>query len=388
MQILRNVFKRKVRVLLTIAGIAIGVLALVAMGAMAERINVMVSGGSRYYSDKVTVGAVNAGMFSVQPIDYDKRDEILAVSGVAAVSAEIGTLLDPDAGISFGMPSLLGGSDLAGQDYESFKITYSEGRALEPGEGGKVVVGSDLVKKLNARIGGYFTIRGERFQVVGIMDRTLTVPDNSVYMGLSDAQRLFAQDIPDVYKTMFPDFDPADLVTSLVVYPTPGTDPEALANAINKAVTGVQAYGPSFFQEQIASATRIFNYILYGIALIALFVGGLSVINTMTMSVSERTREIGVRKAIGASDGQIVRQFLTEAGVIGLIGGLGGLFLGWLVATVADRLLQNSNMDLFLVTPRLALGSVAFAVVLGLAAGLLPSLHAARMKPVDALRYE
>ena len=82
---------------------------------------------------------------------------------------------------------------------------------------------------------------------------------------------------------------------------------------------GVQASGPSYFQDQIASATGILNAILYGIAIISLFVGGLSVINTMTMSVNERTREIGVRKAIGASDGQIVRQFLTEAGIIGLL---------------------------------------------------------------------
>ena len=123
-------------------------------------------------------------------------------------------------------------------------------------------------------------------------------------------------------------------------------------------------------------------------ALIALVVGALSVINTMTMSVSERTREIGMRKAIGASDGQIVRQFLAEAGIIGFIGGVTGLFLGWGVGELVNKLLENSGMSLFMVTPRLAGGSVVFAILLGVVAGLLPSLHAARMKPVDALRYE
>jgi putative ABC transport system permease protein len=106
------------------------------------------------------------------------------------------------------------------------------------------------------------------------------------------------------------------------------------------------------------------------------------------MSVSERTREIGVRKAIGASDRQIVGQFLTESGIIGLIGGVSGLFLGWLAATVTDKLLEPRNLDLFLVTPRLAIGAVLFAVILGLASGLYPSLHAARLRPVAALRYE
>ena len=90
------------------------------------------------------------------------------------------------------------------------------------------------------------------------------------------------------------------------------------------------------------------------------------------MSVTS-VREIGVRKAIGASDGQIVGQFLTESGVIGLIGGVSGLFLGWMAATVTDMLLEPRNLDLFLVTPRLALGSVAFAIILGLVSGLYPS---------------
>ena len=182
--------------------------------------------------------------------------------------------------------------------------------------------------------------------------------------------------------------DQNDLVNSMTVYPTPGTDPEVLAARINEAVDGVEAMGPSAFQEQIAGFMGIFNAIIYGIAIIALFVGGLSVINTMTMSVNERTREIGVRKAIGASDRQIVGQFLTESGVIGLIGGVSGLFLGWLAATVADRLLEGRNLDLFLISPRLAIGSVLFAIFLGLVSGLYPSFHAARLQPVLALRYE
>lgn len=388
MQILRNIFKRKLRVILTISGITIGVFALVLMGSMAERINLMVSGGTRYYSDKVTVVAEGGSMFVSAPLRYDKLDEILAVPGVADASGSVTTLLDPEAGMSFSMPSLLSGTDMRGLELESFKITFSQGRDLVPGDQGLVIVGSDLVKKLNARVGGKITVRGERFEVVGIMDKTLTAPDNSVYMALTDAQRLFWDDVKQYALLGGGNVEASDLVGSFVVYPTPGTDPEELAETIEATVPGVDALGPSYFQEQIASATKIFNYILYGVALIALVVGGLSVINTMTMSVSERTREIGMRKAIGASDGQIVRQFLVEAGIIGLIGGVTGLFLGWLASTLADKALESSAISLFLVTPRLAGGSVLFAIALGVIAGLLPSLHAARMKPVDALRYE
>jgi putative ABC transport system permease protein len=385
MRTLRNVFRRKLRVLLTIFGITIGVVALVVMGSMAEKINMLVSGGTEYYSDKVTVGAEGTGMFSSAPLSLGKLDAIKAVPGVAEVSADIDTLLDTETSVSFGMPPMISGSDMRGQDLESFELTYSEGRALTPDDIGAVVVGFDLVDKLGAKVGGTVTVRGEQFTVVGILDKTLTAPDTTVEMTLADAQRIFMQDLPEVIRGQV---NQADLVTGFVVYPTPGTDPENLAAAINDAVPGVLATGPRAFQDQVASAMGIFNAILYGIAIIALFVGGLSVINTMTMSVNERTREIGVRKAIGASDGQIVGQFLTESGFIGLIGGVSGLFLGWLAATVTDKLLEPRNLDLFLVTPRLAIGSAAFAILLGLVSGLYPSLHAARLQPVLALRYE
>jgi putative ABC transport system permease protein len=371
--------------MLTIFGITIGVLTLVVMGGMAEKINMLVSGGTKYYADKVTVQAAGTSMFTSTALSIDKLGAIKAVPGVAGVSAEIGMLLDTEAGMSFGMPPMIGGSDMQGQDLESFKVSYSAGRALTPDDVGSVVLGADMVKQLGGGVGDTVTVRGEQFKVVGVLDKTLTAPDSSVWMTLPDAQRLFMQDIPEVLRA---GVDQSSVVTSFVVYPTKGTDPEELATTINAAVSEVKATGPKAFQDQIASSMSVMNAILYGIAIIALFVGGLSVINTMTMSVNERTREIGVRKAIGASDGQIVRQFLGESGVIGLIGGVSGLFLGWVAATVANMLLESRNLNLFLVTPRLAIGSVLFALLLGLVSGLYPSFHAARLKPVVALRYE
>jgi putative ABC transport system permease protein len=385
MRTLRNVFRRKLRVFLTIFGITIGVLALVIMGSMAEKINKLVAGGTEYYSDKVLVQEEGSSMFAATAFNIDKGQALNSVPGVAGVTASIDMMLDPQGGASFGMPDMIIGSDMAGDSLESYKIGYVQGRALTPADAGGAVVGYDLAGKLGAKLGGQIRVRGEQFTVIGIMDKTLTAPDTSIYLTLPDAQRLFWQDLGPTMKAAY---KAEDLVTGFVVYPTAGTDPEALAATINQTVDGVTAMGPSVFQKQIASVTGIFNAILYGIAIIALFVGGLSVVNTMTMSVTERTREIGVRKAIGASDGQIVGQFLAESSVIGLIGGVSGLFLGWLAATVADKVLASRNLDLFLVSPRLAIGSVLFAVLLGLVSGLYPSLHASRLRPVLALRYE
>ena len=112
MRTLRNVFRRKLRVLLTISGITIGVLALVVMGSMAEKINLLVAGGTRFYSDKVIVQTEGTSMFSMSPLSLSKRGALEAVPGVAAVTAGIGGLLDPETTMSFGMPPMFGGSDM------------------------------------------------------------------------------------------------------------------------------------------------------------------------------------------------------------------------------------------------------------------------------------
>ena len=204
-------------------------------------------------------------------------------------------------------------------------------------------------------------------------------------MSLPDSQELFVNSLPEVMRGAV---DPTTIATGGTVFVEPGLDPDELAATIQAQVPGIVATGPQGFQDQVGAASKMLNAIIFGIALISLLVGGLSVINTMTMSVTERTREIGIRKAIGASHGQVVRQFLVEAGIIGCIGGVSGLVLGWAFTLVANAAGNDAGTALFLVTGRLALGAVAFAVLLGVASGIYPSLHAARLHPVAALRYE
>lgn len=386
MRTLRNIFRRRMRATLTIGGIAIGVFALVVMGSMAEKITLLVEGGTRYYQDKVTVTDESSDTFIQGPMSVNRIPSIERVEGVARASANVSMLLEETmSAVSFGPPPSIAGTDFRGEHLESFKITYSAGRALGPADRGKVTVGADLVRKLGAEVGGWVKARGKRFQVVGIIDKTLTAPDSAVIMTLEDAQDLYHETLPAVVQSQV---RPDTLATSITVYVDPGQDPEVVAKRIRGRVDGVEATGPSEFQEQIASATQIFTNIIFGIALISLLVGGLSVVNTMTMSVAERTREVGIRKAIGASDLQIVVQFVTEAAAIGLMGGGTGLLLGWLFTLPANAAGEASGTPLFLLTPRLAIGSVVFALVLGIVSGLYPAIHAARLNPVVALRYE
>ena len=124
------------------------------------------------------------------------------------------------------------------------------------------------------------------------------------------------------------------------------------------------------------------------VAIISLVVGGLSVINTMAMSVAERTREIGIKRAIGGSRGRIIRELVVEAGVIGFIGGLVGLGLGALVVVLGNEIGRDSGTVLFDLTPGTAIFAVAFSTILGILAGVIPAWSAARLDPVEALRYE
>jgi putative ABC transport system permease protein len=385
MSIIRNVFRRRLRAFLTIFGITIGVFALVVMGSVAEKMNLLVEGGTRYYSDKVTVADASGSMWASAPMSIDKVRDIQAVKGVAAAAASVGMMLKEDQGMSMGMPQTIQGGDLSARQYESFKLHMAQGRDLQEGDRGKVVVGSDVAKSLGAVVGQNVTIRGKSFQVIGVYEKTLTAPDTSVAMSLPDAQQLLYAQLP---KVMQQQMRPDELATGITVYPQAGVEPNQLATDIEKQVAGVKAFGPKVFKEQVSNATRIFNALIFGVALISLLVGGLSVVNTMTMSVFERTREIGIRKSIGASNRQIVAHFLNESAIIGFLGGASGLLLGWIVTVVVNGFMSKSGTVIFLLTGRLAIGALLFAIILGVGSGFYPSLRAARLKPVVALRYQ
>ena len=144
-------------------------------------------------------------------------------------------------------------------------------------------------------------------------------------MPLSAAQELFHESLP----TQIQDAISADeLASQVVVYPEDGVSEADVAAAIEDEIDNVNTLTGAEFDEQVGSATAIFNAIIIGVAVISLVVGGLSVINTMAMSVAERTREIGIKRAIGGSRGRIIRELVAEAGLIGLFGGLIGLALG------------------------------------------------------------
>jgi putative ABC transport system permease protein len=385
MRLLRELSRRKLRTSLTILGITIGIWALVVFSSMANKINALVEGGSQYYADKIIV--TDGSSFGTAPMSVDSADAIRDLDGVAAVDAQIQLMWDEEASASFGVPDLIiGAVPGADEGHEEFELEVATGRMLTPEDRGNLVVlGSSLATEYAVVAGDTIEIRGETFDVVGTLQPTLTAPDTSGLVPLDAAQALFVETLPPLITDSV---DASELVNQIVVYPEPGVDAEEVAADIEAAVDNSATMTGEQFDEVIGSSTAIFNAIIIGVAVISLVVGGLSVINTMAMSVAERTREIGIKRAIGGSRGRIVRALVAEAGLIGLIGGLIGLVLGAVVVVLANEAGRASGTVLFDLTPSTAVFAVAFSTILGMLAGVIPAWSAARLDPVAALRYE
>jgi len=384
-EILKNMFRRKGRTLLTVFGIAIGIFALVVMGAMAEKLNRLVDGGVKYYKDKVTISA-KGSIISLTPMQITKKAEIEKVDGVAGVFGETYSTLNKSLdSVNFGPPASIVGEESGAEQFESFKLYISKGRKLNPEDRGKVVIGADLVKKLDAKVGSKVKLRDKEFEVVGIYEKTFSTPDTSAQISFADGQELMMEDQPEIIKE---NIQAKNIIYGFVVYPKPGVDPNELAKKINATVGEVNATGPKAFQDQIASSVKIFTSIIYGIAVISLLVGTLSIVNTMTMSISERTKEIGIKKALGAKSHSIMSEYLTEAGIIGFLGGVIGLGLGALVVYIVNTLMERTGDRIFLLTPRLMIASLAFSIAVGVVAGIYPAYYAVKINIVKSLREE
>ena len=385
MRLLRELSRRKLRTTLTISGITIGIWALVVFSSLANQINGLVGLGSDFFADKVVV--TDGMAFGTSPMRIADAAIIEGLDGVAAVQPNVELLWDPDPAVGFAVPdTLLGSVPGADAGHERFEPEVATGRTLTADDRGNVVVlGSTLARKHDVVAGGAVEIRGETFAVIGTLQPTLTAPDTTAYLPLATAQLLYLGDLPPLVAE---NLVAEELANQIVVYPEADADHAAVAAAIEAAVENSATVTGAEFSETVGATTVIFNAIIIGVAAISLIVGGLSVINTMAMSVAERTREIGIKRAIGGSRARIVRELVAEAGVIGLLGGLIGLALGAVVVVLANEAGRSGGTVLFDLTPQTAGFAVGFSTILGMLAGIIPAWSAARLDPVAALRYQ
>ncbi|HKB34083.1 MAG TPA: FtsX-like permease family protein [Candidatus Dormibacteraeota bacterium] len=399
MEIVRNFYRHKLRSILTISGIVIGVLALTTMGALAENFNALLDGGVQYFGSNVQVGPPVGQAASLLPLT--KIDEIRKVSGVAAAFPTYGFSAKPGAVsvVNFGIPDTIIASDPTEAAWGNLKTTYAQGHAIDADSSGEVVLGSTIDKEFNKKIGDNIELPvkprdatpdfvNHPFKVVGILNVTRTAPDTFAYINITDGQMLLKDSLPFAVRDVI---DVTAIAEGIDVYAKSGTpigELDKIADRINSQVGGVKASKPSDLVNSFKQGGAIFTAITTAAALLALIIGGLSVVNTMFMAVAERVREIGLKKAVGATTLDIMGEFLAEATLIGVIGGLVGYGLGALITIVANASTPPGQSTLFLITPSLTILAIGFATALGAVAGVLPAWRAARLDPVVALRNE
>jgi putative ABC transport system permease protein len=396
MEIVRNLWQRKLRSVLTISGIVMGIFALTTMGSMAQHFNVLLQGGITYYGNSVQVADENGGTFTSGYMSLSTLDEIRGVDGVAAAFPTVGVVAKPGSSdvVTFGIPDYITNYAPGSGHYSAFKMSLARGTWVTDASRNQVDLGSAFAAEFKKQVGDTIELPvrpgdaksdfvSHRFTVVGLINRTLTAPDNGAFVSTHDAQTLQGESMPAALRSQV---DPYQLVSGVVADGRPGVNLDALADRITREVPTAKAAKPSTLVQSFKAGGAVFTFITTAVAVLALIIGGLSVVNTMIMSVTERVREIGLKKAIGAKTHHILTEFLAEASLMGLIGGALGFLLGAALTVALDA--GDPSGGLFLVTPRLAVLSLGFAIALGAGAGLMPAIRAARMDPVTALRSQ
>jgi putative ABC transport system permease protein len=228
-------------------------------------------------------------------------------------------------------------------------------------------------------LGKQLTISGERFQVIGVMGskgQLFDVDlDNQVFIPLSTAQRVFGANIVSLIFVHVPRAEDIALAVTEAK--------QILSRSLGNEDFTVKSQGETL--EALQTIGTILNIMLGSIASISLLVGGIGIMNIMIVSVVERTREIGLRKALGARDWEILLQFLSESTLLSLLGSLTGMTLAYLGAVLISHL-----YPLFAVTiaPSAMALAIVFSMAVGTFFGVYPAFKASRLDPIDALRHE
>lgn len=378
---LNRIWATKVRSLLTMLGVVIGVAAIVALTSI-------VDGASQGINKSLaTLGTNQLNITAMAPdalteLDANALASLDDVSVMFVQSSNEGTIATGDTRVN---ARLVGVS----KDYfEAVKPEIALGAYLSSSSQAQsakdVVFGADAANDVGITsdmLGQTVKLNGQDFRLVGVLDDQAGFGTNGrVYVTLDSARKLFSQ---------YP------YVSSIVIQANTPEQVDALqvsADQLLRERYGLAADTDARYTitnqasliAAVGSITDTLGLLLTGIAAISLIVGGIGIMNIMLVSVRERTREIGVRRAIGAKQSNILTQFLIEAIVLSLAGGVVGLILGEIAAFFL-AILGDWVFAIKLDTVLLALG---FSLLVGVVFGVWPARTAAKLEPIDALRFE
>jgi putative ABC transport system permease protein len=380
--------------LFTVLGIAVGVAGLVALGAMAERITRFIEGGDRFVLGQISVAGEGIGMgtgFTAGGLlRASKIAEIARVPGVASVQAQVMLPLKTSTSQFLTLTQeLVLGMDLSvpmpNRNYQALPIRA--GRFLQVGDRGVAAVGSDFAASRALGLGSTVGLGGLEFKVVGVLDKTLTAPDRFAMVTIDDARQLWLRRDPLLIQVLGTGgLGQADLNSGAAVGWQSGVDPDELARRLQQTVGGINVTMPSELSRLLRESTAFFSALLFGIGALGLVIGGLSLSNTVTAAVFERIRDFGIKRALGASDFQLLREVLWEALSVSLSGGAVGVALALGIGELVNARVIRQGQQLFLFSPRLLGFALVFALVLGALAAAYATLRIVRLSPAEAIR--
>jgi putative ABC transport system permease protein len=367
---LKNILRNRTRTILTVLGILIGIATIVALGSIAEGIDAAVRSGLELTAGKIIVTEKNAAFFGM---GGDLTDEDLEVIETVGGIKDAVPMLAYFEMTGFQGPQYqVIGMDLGKADYfVSDNVRMYQGRRVEEGETGVAMIGKTIADNYNLQVGDSWQVKEESFEIVGVIERTdISDIDISILVSLDDLKDAIDK---DTYQAIY-------------VIPDDIRDTEKIAAEIEDASDRLDAMTSTEIARQASQIVDQIRFFTIGIGAIAAFVGGLGVMNTMIMAVMERRKEIGVMKAIGATNRMVLMQILTESAMISLIGGAGGIVLGMGAALLLG--VATGGQITPVVSPWLASVGLGFALFLGVIGGLYPARKASQLDPVEALRYE
>jgi putative ABC transport system permease protein len=319
-------------------------------------------------------------------------NDINTIKGIQNVEYVMGEISDRETVSYLTKSATLG---ITGVDASTWKYvttdTISSGRFLSVGDSNAVVIGQDVATltfsdiPLNSKL----TIDGKTFTVVGILSN-----GNGIYIPIDQARNMFDVGGKDYQfiSVKISDVSEANATVNEITKMLMLERGEIQASQQDFTVSN-----PAQLQSTIEQTTGMLALFLGAIAAISLIVGAIGIANTMFTSVLEKTREIGIMKAIGTKNKDIMVIFLINAGMIGFVGGLGGVILGAIGSGVIGSLASGAAaggrgfgrvFGSTALTPALLIGALLFSVIIGMIAGAIPAYRASKLKPVDALRYE
>ncbi|MBW2986682.1 ABC transporter permease [Candidatus Woesearchaeota archaeon] len=391
----KSLKSRRMRTFLTMLGIFIGIAAVVSLVSLGQGLEKAITDQFQAMGTNKILVYPAGGMFGIgSTVVIDKSD--LNVIKNARGIKDAGGIMQKVGKIKFGSENEY--TWVAGiptddskkiiVDTSNFKI--AKGRDIKRGDKYKAVAGirfsqADVFDKA-VNVGDKIEIEGYKFEIVGQME-SIGNPDDdsSLLIPLDTANEMF--DANNQYSVIM-----AEVVE--------GEDISAIAASVKRTLRrhrdvdeGEEDFNLQTFEELMESFSSIFAIVqgvLIGIASISLIVGGVGIMNTMYTAVLQRTNEIGVMKAIGARNSDILLLFLIESGFLGLVGGTVGILIGMAMSKLVELAAAQAGLGILKAyfPWYLIVGALAFSFIIGSIAGVLPARQASKLKPVDALRYE